>query len=65
MSTEYRLAMTAMFKTAADRDKAYGLLKTQLAATATKEAGATRSDMTKDEYDVADPKITGYEAFLF
>lgn len=53
MKTEYRIIFTAAFDTAAERDKAYGVLKTFVTSDAmTKVALFKRADMTPDEYSI-------------
>lgn len=59
MISEFRLIITATFNNAADRDTAYNAMKTQIQAYATNNPGKLkRSDMTRDDYFVAEANAT-------
>lgn len=55
MKTEYRIIFTATFDSAAERDKAYSVLKEFITSDAMKKSAVfKRGDMTPDDYVVND-----------
>ncbi len=58
MKTEYRVIFTATFDTAAERDKMYASLKTQLLDVIRLSATAKRADITRDDYAIAEAYVT-------
>jgi len=57
MAQEYRIILTATFSTLAQRDTAYAQLKTAVTSWKVTAAGVKRTDMTKDDYVIADAPV--------